>query len=75
MNWPYLLSGQSSDVSRLDVYRRIVSHDPGDGLTRAHRQTQTGVPRKARLLVIRARRYLATVRQVEHDERFTERVG
>lgn len=66
----FLLTGQrETELSTLDIYRRILSHE--DGYTRRHRLTQQGVPRKARQWPVRARRYHATIHLVRNDERRT----
>jgi len=63
------------DISRLDIYRRILAHDPGDGKARSHRQTQPGKPRQARLWLVWSRRYQAVAPLVAHDERFEAKAG
>lgn len=67
----FLLTGQRDDVSSLsdlDIYKRILSHE--DGYQRRHRQTQPGHPKKAQQWPARSRRYHATIKLVEHAERF-----
>lgn len=58
------------DLSRLDIYRRILAHVDADDRRRRHHRTQDSKPRLARLWLTRARRVQAALRLVAHDERF-----
>ncbi len=58
------------DLSRLDIYRRILARPDADDARRAHHRTQDAKPRQARLRLARAHRLQAVLRLVDYDERW-----